>query len=475
MPDVSGTTGPVLVAIGVVIGGLVAARLISRWMNWPPGGPITLLVAAPLIPHIEVVSRLSTDDLLPLVGLTLLVLHTPRPALTRSRFLLVALVAVAITTLARVASTIVHGSGLGDVLTTLTVAVARPAFLVAVAVYVAASVPAERRTQFVAQALAVMGTFEGLFSLTMFTLAIRGVANRPVHMFETLGGCDFRITGTLGLSANHIGAVFVVTIPMTIGVAITQGGLRRWLWCCAAAVQGAALLLTFTRASIALAALAALALLMYHRQFRLLLATAALGAVLSVGVTTVACQPTPPDGTPLPGESIEPGDSGEPNEPGIVDRFSDPSDRLALWYTAAQMTIDYPLFGVGIGNMVPVLKADPPRYMDTPFGRSTSSAHNTILLAGAETGVVGALSTLVLNLWLALVALKLIVHRGRKAVLQTAAGFAIAAFLVQGMVNNLFTVPATGTLLVLLVGAYGVAVVARSSNVADTAGSGSGG
>lgn len=473
MPDL-GTTGPVLVAIGVVIAGLVAAPLISRWTNWPPGGAIALLVAAPLVPHIEVVSRLSTDDLLPLVGLALLVLHTPRPALTRSRFLLVALVAVAVTTLARVASTFVHGSGIGDVLTTLTLAVGRPAFLVAVVVYVAASMPADRRTRFVAQALAVMGTFEGLFSLTMFTLAVPGVAIRPVRLFETLGGCGFRITGTLGLSANHIGAVFVVTIPLTIGLAITQGGLRRWLWSCAAAIQGAALLLTFTRASIALAALAALALLLYHRQFRLLLATAALSMLLFAGVTFIACQPTQPDGNPLPGESVAPGDPGEPTEPGIVDRFSDPSDRLALWYTAAQITIDYPVFGVGIGNMTPVLKADPARYMDTPFGRSTSSAHNTILLAGAETGVIGALSTLVLNLWLALLGLKLIVDRGREAILQTAAGFAIVAFLAQGMVNNLFTVPATSTLLVLLVGAYGVAVVTRSSS-GGSADSGSGG
>jgi hypothetical protein len=40
----------------------------------------------------------------------------------------------------------------------------------------------------------------------------------------------------------------------------------------------------------------------------------------------------------------------------------------------------------------------------------------------------------------------------RRYPLIAAAGVASLAFLAQGMVNNLFTVPATGTLLAVLVG-----------------------
>jgi O-antigen ligase len=96
------------------------------------------------------------------------------------------------------------------------------------------------------------------------------------------------------------------------------------------------------------------------------------------------------------------------------------------------------------------MRSDPDRYVETPYGRATNSAHNTILLAGAETGILGALSTFVINAVIALVALQTIVFRRRHPI-AVAASFAALAFLAQGMVNNLFTVPATGTLLAVLV------------------------
>ena len=59
-----------------------------------------------------------------------------------------------------------------------------------------------------------------------------------------------------------------------------------------------------------------------------------------------------------------------------------------------------------------------------------------------------------LNLVLVLTGL-LWIGKGRgPRVLFSAAGFALLAYLVQGMVNNLFTVPATAILLAVLVGAF---------------------
>jgi len=229
-------------------------------------------------------------------------------------------------------------------------------------------------------------------------------------------------------------------------MAISESGRRRWLWAVAAALQGTALFLTFTRASILLGGVAGALLLLYYLRLRLAALVAALCVAFIVATTALACGPQsvvvvpPPTGSPPPG-----------GLPTALDRFGDPSDRLALWYSAGRMTLDYPIFGVGLGRMVDVMREYPARYVNTPYGKATNSAHNTILLAGAETGVLGALSTLGINIVVALLALQALILRRRFPEV-VAAALAALAFLAQGMVNNLFTVPATGTLLAVLVG-----------------------
>ena len=145
----------------------------------------------------------------------------------------------------------------------------------------------------------------------------------------------------------------------------------------------------------------------------------------------------------------------------MVGRISDGNDRLALWYAAAHIMVDHPLFGVGLDRMKDALDEDPARYKPTPFGTAGNSAHNTILLAGAETGIVGALAILAINVGLALLALRCI-WRGwrRRDVLPVAAGLVIGGYLVQGMFNNLFSIPGTSSILALLVGAFAVSRVA---------------
>jgi len=119
--------------------------------------------------------------------------------------------------------------------------------------------------------------------------------------------------------------------------------------------------------------------------------------------------------------------------------------------------------------MIEVMRSDPDRYVSTPFGKSTSSAHNTVLLAGAETGVAGAVSMAVLNAVIALAALRLLWPRSRRPAIYTAAALAMIAFLAQGMLNNLFTVPATGTLLAVVVGAFAAfSLPPRGGSAAET-------
>ncbi len=453
-----------LLAAGIVAAGWLVSHLVSRWRGWAAAGPLALLVAAPLVPHLEVISRLSTDDLLPLLGLALLLPTVPRPRISSSWLWRAGLVAVAIAIAMRAASTIVHEPTVLGALTTMAAAVLRPLFLVAVVVYVAQAVGEAARRAWLGKAFSAIGTFEGLFSLAMFVIGVPGVGIREGKWYESLAGCDLRVTGTLGLSANHIGAVFIVSIPVTLGVAIAATGRARYAWAAAAAVQGAALVFTFTRASILLGLLAGSLLLLYYLRFRVAAVAAGVLILVLTVVSAYACAPigtpTPSPnasvvGSPAPGESPltpSPTPTATPGEGGgIIDRFGDPSDRLALWYAAFQITVDHPFLGVGIGHMVDVMRSDPERYVYTPYGKATESAHNTILLAGAETGVVGALSTLAINVVIALAALHAFFLR-RRYPLIAAAGLASLAFLAQGMVNNLFTVPATGTLLAVLVG-----------------------
>jgi O-antigen ligase len=160
-------------------------------------------------------------------------------------------------------------------------------------------------------------------------------------------------------------------------------------------------------------------------------------------ITGLACGGGPVAGKPLSGITA------------LGTRFEDGNDRLALWYAAAHIMVDNPVAGIGLGKLPEFVAAHPTTYGVTPFGLATNSAHNTILLAGAETGVLGAVATLALNLALAVAALGLIWQRRAKHdVLLSGAGLALGGYLVQGMVNNLFTVPATSVLLALLVGAF---------------------
>ena len=70
-------------AAALVVGAVLVARQVSRRLAWDAAGPIALIAAAPLLPHVTVLASLSFDDLLPLVGLGMLVWRLPVPRLSR--------------------------------------------------------------------------------------------------------------------------------------------------------------------------------------------------------------------------------------------------------------------------------------------------------------------------------------------------------------------------------------------------------
>lgn len=446
MPDQVWPVVTVAGAIALVVAATLLARWISRWAAWDPAGPIALIAAAPLVPRVTLLFSLSLDDLLPLLGLALLLWQKPMPRPTADRLLRLVLIAVAVATLARIASALVNGGDAEGVAVMLVKAVARPALLVGIASYVAVAMPSELRRRFVGTSIAAMGTFEAAFGVVAFAFPLPGLAGlEPARQLTTLYGvCPGRVSGTLGLSPNHLGAVFVLSLPFTVAQALGRSGWTRLAWSVAAGLQVAALVLTFTRSSIIIGVAITLVFLIIYRKILLIALVGATASVLIFGALSLGC-------------TTASGGHGLPSNPGelLGGRFSDSNDRLALWWAASRMMVDHPIAGVGLGQMGAQLKAEPDRYMKTPFGSATSSAHNTILLAGAETGVVGALAATVINLGLALLALRWAWWGWRRReLLLVAAALALGGYLVQGMVNNLFEIGATSALLALVIGAY---------------------
>jgi O-antigen ligase len=436
--------GDVLAFVGVAgLAGvaLVVAGRISKLAGWAPAGPLVLLAAAPLVPFVPLALGLSLDDVVPLTGLLMLgsAVGWRLSGSWPYRRLLVAglgcaLLACLVSAVANAATPLAaaeltfRGAG-------------RLVVLVAVALTVAASSPKLRTREFLSRALVVVGVMQAVIGLAAYTVRLPGgIGLEPTRKYSVLHNqVPGRVSGTLGLAADFLGAVFLLTIPLAAALAL-QARTRRWrvIWWSAVLVQFFALLLTYTRSSLGLVLVVLAALLAARARLRMLLPVVAL--VVLVLLTT----PT-------------------------LERFvKDVPDRFALWTSAARLLADHPLTGVGPGRMLERARSDSSRYQHTPYGPAVSNAHNTVLLAGAETGLLGAAGVLLLNLGLGLAAVAVVLRNWRPegSELPLAAGLAFLAFLAQGMVNNLFTVGVTSILAATLAGCF----LAGHGDGADRAG-----
>jgi O-antigen ligase len=301
----------------------------------------------------------------------------------------------------------------------------------------------------------LLGTAEAVFGLAAFFLPLGGIGLEPTRKFSVLYfEVPGRIAGTLGISPNFLGAIFILTIVLTAGLAIDAIGRReRIAWWAAVLVQAFALTLTFTRASLGLALVVLAVLLLLRGRVRYMvpvMAVVALGFLIT------------------PSVPVDPGDDGSdgPSAPVAVQRLtSDVPDRLALWTSATLMMIDHPLTGVGPGQTLVVAASDPDRYIHTGLGAAQNNAHNTILLAGAETGVAGAVGALIVNVAIALAAMRVLLSLRKRRIpgIEVAGALAVLGYLAQGMVNNLFNVAAAGVVFAVVAGAYVILLEAAPS------------
>ena len=426
----------ILVLLGLAV--LVAAaadevsRQVGRRTGWMAAGPFLLVAATPLVPNEPVLLGFSLDDVLPLFGLAMMLPLLPWGRLRSIRWspslgTKAALVGASAMIVAAAISAIANSAEAADLPRLAFRGAGRLAFLIAIVASLAILGSTERSRVFSARAIAGVGIFEAVFGLVAYFVGLpmraglEAVRSTSVLFGEVPG----RISGTIGNSPNFTSAILMMSILVTAGLALRSPASRtRWWWWSAVVVQLAALTLTYTRVSLGLVVVALTILVLLRSRPILLAPIAVVLALVSIF-------------TPM------------------LSRFvSDVPDRLALWTSALLLMIDHPIGGVGPGRTLDVVAQHPERYRLTPFGEAWSTAHNTIFLAGAETGVLGALGALILNVGLAMIIVSVFIRapKGAEGSLQVASALALGTFLAQGMVNNLFTVGVTGVCAAFLLG-----------------------
>lgn len=434
---------------------------------WPPALGLLIATFTVVPPHQTIALGVGADDLLFVLGLAMLLPHAlrsraglgsspPAPFPYASTLSAGAGLLAAGTTI----SAFVNADGLGETAALLLRGPVRLLLYVVMVVVIVAQLPRDRTRTVVARALAGVGTFEAAFSVLAYIVGLPGGFGLQVAQGNTslVGEIPGRVTGTLGLSPNFLGALLVLSIPVTLGIALDagpgwwayvrtllarargrsrsvaaattgNGGWAQLGWALAVVVQTWALVLTYTRSSLAVTLLACAVLVALRGRLRWLV----VGAVVLVGLLFLT--------------------------PAFDRIIHDRTDRLALYTSAVRVFLDHPFAGVGPGEQARFTAAAPDLYRATPFGVAGNNAHNTVLLAAAENGVLGLLGALVLNLALGAVAVA-VIRRARAAARATgsprteplAIGVAMLAFLLQGMANNLFTVTLTASALVMLLG-----------------------
>ena len=418
----------------------VAAALAVWWFvpsmrAWPPSLGLLVATFTVIPPHQTVALGVGADDVLFLLGLVLLLASLLRrpavavPAVPYARWLVLG---AGLLVSATAISAFVNAETFLDTVNLLVRGPARLLLYVAMVLVVLAQDPPHRTRAVVARGLAGVGTFESMFSLVAYYVGLPGGFGLQEAQGNTslVGEIPGRVTGTLALSPNFLGALLVLAVPVTLGIALDAKD-RRWklAWAVAVVAQVAALVLTYTRSSLAVTLLAGAVLIALRARLRWLV----VGAAVLVGLLVF---------TPA------------------YERIShDRTDRMALYASALRVFADHPVAGVGPGEQEAFTAADPERYRATSFGVAGSNAHNTVLLAAAEDGILGLVGAFLLNLALVAVAVAVIRRArvmarttGRRLAEPLGIGVAVLAFLVQGMANNLFTVTLTASALVMLVG-----------------------
>ena len=179
------TTADVLLLLGIAA--LVAAfgdevaRQSSRRLGMLAAGPILLIVASPLVPNRSIVLGFSLDDVLPLLGLCLMLPLVPWRRIRDVRWgpapaPVIMFVGIALMVLAGVISAVLVGGSASDIVRLSIRGSGRLLFLLAVVVCVAVLCSTARARLATAWMVAAVGTFEAVFGLVAYLIGLPGGA-----------------------------------------------------------------------------------------------------------------------------------------------------------------------------------------------------------------------------------------------------------------------------------------------------------
>jgi hypothetical protein len=392
---------------------------------------IALLVAAIVPPYVSIAGPLSLDDLFPLLGVTL---GLAAAAFCREELVDdPSLAAFAVLGALGLVSSAANSGRTGEFLWLAARSTGRAVFYISLIVSARLVLRDPVWLRRAIHAFAALATLEALFCIWAYVAGYHGpfgfgLADVPTWWTASHG--HGRVHGTFAgqtgafeqdnTSSNFLAAYLLLTIPSTAGIAIgaegRAGRTTRVVAALAALAQVAALYLTYTRAALVALALAALLMGWLLGRRRLVAALVTIGLVSALATPSVRAR--------LGGES---------------------HDRFALWWSGARIAADHPLFGVGDGYYLPVLFHHQ-RYYDTPFGTSTSTSHNSVLLSAANLGLLGGAAHALLYalmLWVSWRAIRDAEGPARALAIGLVCG--LAGYLVQDQFNNLAYVPKVAT------------------------------
>jgi O-antigen ligase len=256
--------------------------------------------------------------------------------------------------------------------------------------------------------------------------------------FHTWRQPDLRLTG-VAWNPDYFALLLVLTIPVFLALALSPGlgAVVRSLGAAAGALGSVALVYTFQRAAYLslVAALGVLAVLL-HRVRRASDARWLLGAGVLLMVVVAL------DAFALQGRALR-----------RLGWLTEDPNRLRLWQTALRMVIDHPVLGVGTGRYA-FFFHEYAGELGRGFGPFWGTAHSLYLHLLAEQGVVGLASFVAVfgGLWWA-TARRLGAVDGVGAVTLAALLAALAGWLVYGVVQFTFRIPALVYFAALLSGA----------------------
>lgn len=449
-----------LIGLALACASLVAGLALSKWtlllapliwffVAWStsialPQRFVALIAATVLVPRYPLALGISADDVLPLAaalsGIVLLGRWGwPRlPRIIEGAF--------AAWLVGGVASAIANGNTIGGIVKLAAPSVGRPVFWF-IFMMTAAAIAGRLGLRTFIIPIAAVAVIQAVLSIAASTRCTEihlgqvshpdneavWESRRPLGVEQGAGTnvgqqrIRCRATGTLGQSSNFLAAYLATSLPVVGAAALAASGRRRWLWAAGALAVTAAIVLTFTRASL-IATVAALVVTLLIAAPRRTIAVVGAGLVLAVLVSLAV--------------------------PQVRTRFTEgESDRKALWYSGWLVFKDHPLFGVGYGNYTDVQRANP-KYIKTKFGEPTSTPHNGFIGIAAEGGALQAGAVLVLAGAIVVSAVRAgrAGRSARDAATGGAAGGA-SGFLVQNMTNTLLLVPAVATYFWVLGGA----------------------